>query len=190
MGFVSRQNVDTDFTKTVHRASYARISIDRPELSQAGKTVLVTGGATGIGFSIAQSFLKSGAKRIVIVGRRRDVLDTANEKLTAMTKDFKAPTEVITMSLDQTDRQAVQAFWADMTSRGILVDVLILNAASFSEELPLLELGAEKLWSAYETNVRGLLDMLEGINKQPSDTRRVCTQLEQERDHESNIECH
>jgi hypothetical protein len=50
---------------------------------------------------------------------------------------------------------------------------LLLNAASFSEEKPLLELGAEQVWAAYEANVHGPLDMVEGFNKQPGDKPKV-----------------
>lgn len=50
------------------------------EISLAGKTALVTGGATGIGFAIAQEMIDAGAD-VVIVGRRADKLSEAAEKL-------------------------------------------------------------------------------------------------------------
>ena len=40
------------------------------------KTVIVTGGGTGIGFEISNSFVQCGAK-VTIVGRRRDILEKA-----------------------------------------------------------------------------------------------------------------
>ena len=47
-----------------------------------GKRVLVTGGSSGIGFAIAEAMIVRGS-RIVITGRRPDVLNTAVERLRA-----------------------------------------------------------------------------------------------------------
>lgn len=46
-------------------------------------TVLITGGATGIGFAIAESFLKLG-NEVIICGRREDRLREAKERLPAL----------------------------------------------------------------------------------------------------------
>lgn len=67
-------------TKTDHRKPYPAIDPSKPSLSAAGKNVLVTGGATGIGFAIAREFAIAGAASIVIVGRRADVLEEATRK--------------------------------------------------------------------------------------------------------------
>lgn len=45
-----------------------------------GHTVLVTGGATGIGFGIAELFAAAGS-RVIISGRRQEALDQATRKL-------------------------------------------------------------------------------------------------------------
>ncbi len=46
-------------------------------------TVLITGGATGIGFALAESFTKLG-NRVIICGRRADRLEEAKRKLNAL----------------------------------------------------------------------------------------------------------
>lgn len=45
-----------------------------------GHTVLVTGGATGIGFGIAELFTAAGSE-VIISGRRQEALDQARKKL-------------------------------------------------------------------------------------------------------------
>ncbi|WP_207429371.1 SDR family NAD(P)-dependent oxidoreductase [Pedobacter sp. SYSU D00535] len=49
-------------------------------LSLEGKVALITGGGSGIGLGIAETFAKAGA-RVVITGRREDVLQHAVEKV-------------------------------------------------------------------------------------------------------------
>jgi uncharacterized oxidoreductase len=45
-----------------------------------GNTILITGGATGIGFSLAEAFVKAG-NDVIICGRRENKLEEAKEKL-------------------------------------------------------------------------------------------------------------
>lgn len=45
-----------------------------------GNTILITGGATGIGFALAESFIKAGNK-VLICGRRENRLQEAKSKL-------------------------------------------------------------------------------------------------------------
>jgi uncharacterized oxidoreductase len=45
-----------------------------------GNTILITGGATGIGFSLAEEFVKA-SNEVIICGRRKNKLEEAKEKL-------------------------------------------------------------------------------------------------------------
>lgn len=49
-------------------------------MKTTGNTILITGGATGIGFSLAETFVKAG-NEVVICGRREDKLKEAKRKL-------------------------------------------------------------------------------------------------------------
>ena len=86
-----------------------------------GKTVVITGGATGIGFGLAKRFGQLGAN-VVIGEPRQERLDEALEQLKAL--DIEAST----MVMDVTDPASMEAFadfaWA--TYGG--VHVLINNA--------------------------------------------------------------
>ncbi|KAE9582536.1 hypothetical protein CGMCC3_g1463 [Colletotrichum fructicola] len=64
-------------TKTYHYKANDLISPSRLELSAAGKNVVITGGGTGIGKSIALCFAKAGASSVCIIGRRLDRFEIA-----------------------------------------------------------------------------------------------------------------
>ncbi|KAH7120376.1 putative short-chain dehydrogenase [Dactylonectria estremocensis] len=161
-----KQN-ETDFTKTIHREPYPSISVTRPELSHAGKTVLVTGGGTSIGLSIAKSFLRAGASTIVITGRRLEVLEASVEKLKAEAAKIGVEAVVLARKNDVADHAAVKALWSGLEAEGIVVDVLVSNAGDFVGGKTILDVGSDRLWQAFETNVRGPLDMVENFAKQP-----------------------
>lgn len=49
-------------------------------MKTSGNTILITGGATGIGFSLAEVFVKNG-NEVIICGRRENKLEEAKSKL-------------------------------------------------------------------------------------------------------------
>lgn len=163
----------TNFTKKVHRTSYPSIDPARPELSQAGRTVLITGGGTGIGLSIGKSFAQAGAKRVIIVGRRANVLANAAKEIEEVVKEAGKDTEVIHQTLDVTDKAGIAELWSGLKEKGIIVDVLVLNAAKFSLMHPLFELGSDQIWSMFEANVHGPLMLSEAFVKQGGDGQKV-----------------
>lgn len=60
-----------------------------------GKTILITGGASGIGLEAAKQFLEIGAK-VIITGRNQDKLDKAKKlypELTAIKSDLASPAD-------------------------------------------------------------------------------------------------
>lgn len=169
----------TNFTKTTHRSSYPAIDPTRPELSQKGRTVLITGGGTGIGFGIASSFIQAGAGTVIIAGRREQVLIDAKKQLDQEAQRAGKEPRVIAQVLDVTDKAAVAALWLDLKDKGIEVDVLVLNAAKFSPLQTIFELGSDEVWSMFEANVHGPLMLAEAFAKQGGDKPKVRRSSEQ-----------
>ncbi|KAJ0277438.1 hypothetical protein Brms1b_007715 [Colletotrichum noveboracense] len=156
------------FTKTIHKTTYPTIDPARPELSQAGRTVVITGGSAGIGFSIAQGFAQAGAKHIIILGRRQNVLDEAASQLR---KEYPS-VKIDGRQSDVADLDETGALWENFENDGIFVDVLVLNAAVVSAGSPILELGRDEVWSQYLVNVRSHLDFTERFYKQKAGENR------------------
>lgn len=89
----------------------------------AGKRILITGGATGLGKSMGKRFVELGAS-LYICGRRQDVLQQAADELRAA----KPGAQVKTFSCDVRDKERVEAMLDEFWKDGPL-DVLVNNAA-------------------------------------------------------------
>ncbi|CAM1504624.1 Fc.00g022150.m01.CDS01 [Cosmosporella sp. VM-42] len=149
-----------------HKDTYEAISSRRPELSQAGKTVLVTGGGVGVGYAVANSFAKAGASAIVLVGRRQEVLQSAAEKLKADYSTTNPGLKVHVRTVDVTDSESTASLWSWLAEKEIIIDVLILNAGKQSPLKTMLELGLKEVWEFYKVNVYGHMDFAENFYKQ------------------------
>ncbi|KAK4238967.1 hypothetical protein C8A03DRAFT_43339 [Achaetomium macrosporum] len=158
--------VDVPYVKTHHKRPYPAISPLRPELSQAGRTVLILGGSAGIGFAIARAFIHASASHVIITGRREGVLAEAVSQLKQTEGSNNPSTEVSSYVSDMTRLQDTEELWEGFKRVGIVIDVLVLNAFSNGEPKPLLEADLGATWSAFETNVRGLLDHTRRFYKQ------------------------
>ncbi|KAJ5646918.1 hypothetical protein N7490_003290 [Penicillium lividum] len=64
----------SSLTSVWHNAPYPAISPHRKELSASGKTIIITGAGTGIGQATALAFARSGAAKIVLIGRKEETL--------------------------------------------------------------------------------------------------------------------
>jgi tRNA-splicing endonuclease subunit Sen54 len=78
---LSRPSSGWSWSTTQTGSGPALKSLDR----LAGRTCMITGGTSGIGFAIAERFLQEGAKHIILVGRSRERLVKAASKLEAPT---------------------------------------------------------------------------------------------------------
>jgi len=93
------------------------------------KTVIVTGGGTGIGFEIAKSFVLCGAK-VTIAGRRKDVLEEA--LLQIKKKIPKSEDNIISLTCDMSNEQSVNDLFQTVQSTFNNIDILINNCGTWS----------------------------------------------------------
>lgn len=168
-----KQGYETNVTETAHRELYPALSPSNPELNQAGKVVLITGGGTGVGYAISRAFVQASADTVIILGRRSKVLATAASKLEQEAKAAGTDTKIVTRTCDVTNLTEVKAFWKDLAAKGVEVDVFVANAVKFSEPKPILELGAAEIWTQFEANVKSPLHMVENFHSQPGEKQKV-----------------
>jgi NAD(P)-dependent dehydrogenase (short-subunit alcohol dehydrogenase family) len=103
----------------------------------SGKRILITGGATGLGKSMAQRFLELGAT-LYICGRREQVLDEAAQELRLSGRGGT----VKTFACDVRDARRVEEMVGQIWHDGPL-DILVNNAAgNFLARTEELSLGA------------------------------------------------
>jgi len=111
-------------------------------------TVLITGGGTGIGFSLAKRFHREGAS-VVICGRREDILkkavekiSTQNERITYVPADISKEEDIKNL-IEQTVK------WTDR------LDILINNAGAMRINKSPQETSLEEWKSVIDTNING-----------------------------------
>jgi hypothetical protein len=154
---------------TIHKAPYPSLLPSRPELSQSGRTILITGGSAGIGFAIARAYAEASASNIILTGRRSAVLHQASSKLS----DEFPRVNIIPRVCNVASTEETAKLWSSLSDDGIFVDVLVLNAAKFGQQQqPLLETNFDETWSLYETNVKAILDFCQRLHKQPGAENR------------------
>ena len=93
------------------------------EMNLKGKTVVITGGGTGIGKATALEFLKEGC-HVAICGRRQEKLDQTKAEFAAQGYELMAK------SVDVTDYAALEAYADEVIAAYGRIDVWINNAGS------------------------------------------------------------
>lgn len=140
----------SEMTSAFHHKPYAAIEPSRPELSQKGRVVLVTGSSGGIGFAIARSFAKAGASKIILTGRQRPALVEAAKAL-----QIQYPhTAFIDQVLDFTNPSESEELWNKFHADNLVVDVLVLNAAQIQARPgSMMDLGHKEVFTDFVANV-------------------------------------
>lgn len=115
----------------------------KAELSMKGKVVLVTGGGTGLGKSIAEELVDLDAD-VIIAGRREDLLQQAAQEIGV--KGYR--------KLDLNDHDSIPAFVEELEAAFGPVYGLVNNAGAQNNK-PALQFEVEDFKGLFSTNVFG-----------------------------------
>ncbi|MDR6371525.1 NADP-dependent 3-hydroxy acid dehydrogenase YdfG [Chryseobacterium bernardetii] len=113
------------------------------------KTILITGATSGIGKATAELLAKQG-NRIIICGRRNEVLESVKTELSEFTEIFSLMFDVRNLEEVETAINALPENWKE-------IDVLINNAGNAHGLDPLSEGKTDDWDSMIDGNVKGLL---------------------------------
>jgi NAD(P)-dependent dehydrogenase (short-subunit alcohol dehydrogenase family) len=120
----------------------------------SGKTALITGGATGIGYAIATSLSAEGC-RVAIAGRREESLERAVSAL--------GTANVLAHTVDVADRASVHALirWAD----GALgrIDILVNNAGINTPRRTMADMAPETWDQVLQINATGAYNCIHAV---------------------------
>ena len=108
-------------------------------MNLSGNTILITGGASGIGLAFAENFMKAGNK-VIIVGRRENKLTEAKEKFPEL------HTRVCDVSVEEERIQLID--WVTETFPDLN---MIVNNAGIQQRVNLLN--DKKEWSYYQNEI-------------------------------------
>ncbi|KAH6867422.1 hypothetical protein B0T10DRAFT_419801 [Thelonectria olida] len=147
------------FTKTHHHKPYPFISPTRPELTAAGRNVVVTGGGTGIGKAIAVAFAQAGAKSVAIVGRRLDRLESAATEIAAAGPSTRVIYKSADLSQGATIESAVKSI-ADQVGK---IDIFVSNAGMLPELESVVGYDVRELARGLELNVVGAFNAIQAF---------------------------
>ena len=120
------------------------------ELSFKGKTVVVTGGTSGIGFAIAQSFLHAGAD-VVICGTNPEKLEKAINSLRLLKKD-----RIEGWQCDVSDAGQMEQFVQKIEAEFGGCDVWI-NNAGISPRSSIAKTTPEMVDKIFATNLKSIV---------------------------------
>ena len=110
------------------------------------KVTVVTGGSMGIGLGIVKTFLKYGAKVVIL-----DYSDTTNEIVSSLSSLGTVEGHIV----DVRDSEAVEKIISDVASRYNKIDILINNAGTIRLK-PFLETTAEDRDLQFDINIKGV----------------------------------
>ncbi|MCH4891409.1 SDR family oxidoreductase [Acidaminobacter sp. JC074] len=123
-------------------------------LSYMGRVIVITGGATGIGYAFAKAMGLEGGK-IVIASRRVEKVNEAVENLKALGIEASGTT------CDVSKRSEVENLKSFANQKYGKVDVLMNNAGITQEQKPILQTDVKTYKKLFEINYYGVINCIQ-----------------------------
>jgi NAD(P)-dependent dehydrogenase (short-subunit alcohol dehydrogenase family) len=120
-----------------------------------GRRALITGGTSGIGYSIAQAYLNAGAE-VIITGRSKERIDNAIENL----KQYGTICGVV---LDNQNATSLEKGFLELCGGGKYIDILVNNAGVLGAVLP--NATEEEYDRILNTNLKGAFFLSQTVGK-------------------------
>eukprot|EP01080_Neovahlkampfia_damariscottae_P012714 gene12714-6912_t len=134
-----------------------------------GKTALITGSNTGIGYETARALCSVGA-RVIICGRNKEKLEAAKKEIQKSVKDGK----IDSLSVDLGDLSSIKQFAEDAKKLDVKIDILILNAGVLSATKQTTKDGFDYVMGVNHLGHFALtIQLLPLMNKESDDSRIV-----------------
>ena len=130
--------------------------------SLSGKVALITGGTSGIGLAVAESFVASGAQ-VVITGRRDTGASTS--------RDIGATF----IQCDASDETQVRNSLLETETNHGKIDILVVNAGIADDEGSIAEYATDKMRRLLDTNVAGVFLALKYAPAHMNDNGSIIT---------------
>lgn len=125
-----------------------KVKVDLPM-----KTVVITGSTRGIGYGLANEFLKRGCK-VVVSGRTQEAVDKAMKQLA----DSHHDDNIYGVACDVTDYVQMQNLWDKSAARFGEIDVWINNAGISNAYVPFWEVSPYTVKNVTDTNMLGAMN--------------------------------
>lgn len=124
------------------------------------KVVLVTGGGTGVGRCVAETFVEAGAK-VVITGRRANILDDVCTAVAST--DPVVAQSIKSFAADMSDRAAVAALVEFVNAEFGPIDILVSNAGTNVADRQIDVLTAEDWDLVMSVNATGAFNITQAV---------------------------
>lgn len=141
----------------------------------SGKAALITGGASGIGYAIAEALLKHGAS-VLVGSRTKAKVEAAARELARATETDEADTaapRVDSVTLDVTDPDSIDAAVDHTVKLFGSLDILV-NSAGVMCKKPTAELTADEFNALYNTHVTGSLRCAQAVRELMQEQHAGC----------------